>query len=396
MPIVFVCEDNGFGISVPTPAGWIEAAYGSRPGLAYVSADGSDPANAWPAILKAVDFVREQRRPVFLHLRTVRFGGHAGSDAEISYRKPRDIQADYARDPLLGTASCLRAIGASAADVLARYDDIRAEIDREVDAAPERSTTRLGRGGDGAARAAQTGPSRRDRRTLRNMRPEPVEPKLSTAPVEGPSRLSTDLPQAAHARGVDQCDAGRAADRGSPSDRFRRGRRRQGRGLRRHRRAWPVSMEAARVFDTLLDEQAILGLGLGAGLAGLIPIPEMQYLAYLHNAEDQLRGEGATLPFFSRGRFSNPMVVRVAGLGYQKGFGGHFHNDNAVAVLRDIPGLVVACPARADDAAAMLRTCAAAAIADATLSVFLEPIALYHQRDLYEPGDQAWLAVDHE
>jgi len=152
----------------------------------------------------------------------------------------------------------------------------------------------------------------------------------------------------------------------------------------------------ARVFDTLLDEQAILGLGLGAGLAGLIPIPEVQYLAYLHNAEDQLRGEGATLPFFSRGRFSNPMVVRVAGLGYQKGFGGHFHNDNAVAVLRDIPGLVVACPARADDAAAMLRTCAAAAITDATLSVFLEPIALYHQRDLYERGDQAWLAIDHD
>ena len=152
----------------------------------------------------------------------------------------------------------------------------------------------------------------------------------------------------------------------------------------------------ARVFDTLLDEQAILGLGLGAGLAGLIPIPEVQYLAYLHNAEDQLRGEAATLPFFSRGRFTNPMVVRIAGLGYQKGFGGHFHNDNAVAVLRDIPGLVLACPARADDAAAMLRTCVAAAITDSTLSVFLEPIALYHRRDLYEAGDQAWLAADHD
>ncbi len=83
------------------------------------------------------------------------------------------------------------------------------------------------------------------------------------------------------------------------------------------------------------------------------------------------------------------MVVRVAGLAYQKGFGGHFHNDNAVGVLRDIPGLVVACPARADDAAAMLRTCVAAAIADATLSVFLEPIALYHRRDLHEPATAA-------
>ena len=85
----------------------------------------------------------------------------------------------------------------------------------------------------------------------------------------------------------------------------------------------------ARVFDTLLDEQSILGLALGAGVSGLLPLPEIQYLAYLHNAEDQLRGEGATLQFFSDGQFANPLVVRIPGYGYQKGFGGHFHNDNA-------------------------------------------------------------------
>ena len=150
----------------------------------------------------------------------------------------------------------------------------------------------------------------------------------------------------------------------------------------------------ARVFDTLLDEQSILGLGLGAGLAGLLPIPEIQYLAYLHNAEDQLRGEAASLSFFSLGRYRNPLVVRIAGLAYQKGFGGHFHNDNAVGVLRDIPGLVVACPSRGDDAAALLRTCVASAATDGTVSVFLEPIALYHSRDLHAPGDEGWLTVD--
>jgi len=149
---------------------------------------------------------------------------------------------------------------------------------------------------------------------------------------------------------------------------------------------------AGRVFDTLLDEQSILGLGLGAGVSGLLPVPEIQYLAYLHNAEDQLRGEAASLQFFSSGQFRNPMVVRVAGLAYQKGFGGHFHNDNAVAVLRDIPGLVVAVPSRGDDAAAMLRTCLAAADVDGSVCVFLEPIALYHTRDLYEPGDGSWLS----
>jgi 2-oxoisovalerate dehydrogenase E1 component len=87
------------------------------------------------------------------------------------------------------------------------------------------------------------------------------------------------------------------------------------------------------------------------------------------------------------------MIVRIASYGYQKGFGGHFHNDNAIAALRDIPGLVIASPSRADDAAAMLRTCAAASTVDGRVCVFLEPIALYHTRDLHTAGDGGWLAA---
>jgi 2-oxoisovalerate dehydrogenase E1 component len=102
--------------------------------------------------------------------------------------------------------------------------------------------------------------------------------------------------------------------------------------------------------------------------------------------------EAASLSFFSAGRYRNPLVLRVVGYGYQKGFGGHFHNDNAIAVLRDIPGLVIASPARPDDAAAMLRACVAAARVDGSVCVFLEPIALYHTRDLHEEGDAGWLA----
>jgi 2-oxoisovalerate dehydrogenase E1 component len=149
---------------------------------------------------------------------------------------------------------------------------------------------------------------------------------------------------------------------------------------------------AGRVFDTLLDETSILGLANGSAISGFVPIPEIEYLAYLHNAEDQLRGEAATLSFFSNGQYRNGIVVRVAGYGYQEGFGGHFHNDDAVGVLRDIPGLVVASPARPDDAAAMLTTCVAAAQVDGTVSVFLEPIARYHTQDLYEDGDRQWMA----
>jgi len=149
---------------------------------------------------------------------------------------------------------------------------------------------------------------------------------------------------------------------------------------------------SARVFDTLLDEQSILGLALGAGVSGLLPIPEIQYLAYFHNAADQIRGEAATLQFFSNRQYRNPMVVRVAAYGYQKGFGGHFHNDNSIAAMRDIPGVVIASPARPDDAAAMLHTCAAAAREAGAVCLFLEPIALYHMRDLHDDNDGGWLA----
>ena len=187
VPILFVCEDNGFGISVPTPKGWIETAYGSRPGLAYVAADGSDPATAWPAIVQAVDTVREQRRPVFLHLRCVRFGGHAGSDAEISYRKPREIEADYARDPLLATASCLRELGASASDILACYDTIRLEIDDEANGS---STSHDSARRQRSWRRSHPATLCESRRLL--LRSEPLNPWTS---------------QVAHTRRVDQCHA---------------------------------------------------------------------------------------------------------------------------------------------------------------------------------------------
>ncbi len=132
-----------------------------------------------------------------------------------------------------------------------------------------------------------------------------------------------------------------------------------------------------RVFDTLLDETTILGLAQGAGLLGQLPVPEIQYLAYLHNALDQLRGEACSTSFFSDGRFRTPMVVRIAGLAYQRGFGGHFHNDDAVGALRDIPGLVLAVPSRGDDAARMLRGSLALASVHGRVVAFLEPIALY-------------------
>jgi 2-oxoisovalerate dehydrogenase E1 component len=370
MPLLLVCEDNGIGISVRTPDGWIKQAYGQRPGLRYFDADGTDLAATLTMATEAATFVRRNRRPAFLRLRTVRLMGHAGSDVEAAYRSPAELLADEELDPLLGTARLLLATGYDADDVIELYENKRAEvlgIAREVAGLPQLSSA-----------AAVAAPLAFPDNAI-------VEKSLPGHHIEVGRGEPLTLSQSIN-RALGDVLASYPEALAFGEDIARKG------GVYGVTRGLQKSFGAARVFDTLLDEQSILGLALGAGVSGLLPLPEIQYLAYLHNAEDQLRGEAASLKFFSQGQYRNPMVLRIAGYGYQKGFGGHFHNDDAIGVLRDIPGLVIASPSRPDDAAAMLHTCVAAARAEGTVSVFLEPIALYHRRDLHSDGDDQWVA----
>jgi 2-oxoisovalerate dehydrogenase E1 component len=371
MPVLFLCEDNGIGISVPTPPDWIEHAYGLRPGLEYFCADGWDALDALTPARAAAGWVRETRKPAFLRLRTVRLLGHAGSDVESAYRRPADIATDLLRDPVTETARLLVITGvATPNQIIDCYGDIRSRI-----AATAELVWREPKLTSAAAVMAPLAPPHPDA-----VRADVLRREATTAEAD-----SMTLAQAINhtlaallARDRDVLVFG--------EDVGRKG------GVYGVTKGLQKAFGARRVFDTLLDEQSVLGTALGTALAGFIPIPEIQYLAYLHNAADQLRGEAATLQFFSHGRYRNPMVVRIAGYAYQKGFGGHFHNDNSIAALRDIPGIVLASPSRADDAAAMLRTCVSAARVDGRVCVFLEPIALYHTRDLHQPGDGEWLA----
>jgi 2-oxoisovalerate dehydrogenase E1 component len=383
LPILFVCEDNGIGISVPTKPGWIANAYGSRPGLCYFDANGLDLTDAYEVATEAASYVRETRRPAFLRFETVRLMGHAGSDLESAYRRPEEIERDLQRDPLVQSARLLISAGLLTREqVLERYQHKRAEVRDAAEWAEQRpkltSTQQVME--TLAPRRPQAVQLEAARPAAPELRARYFDGKLPEQ--EGPLTLALainrsllDLLAKYPELLVFGEDVGRKG------------------GVYGVTRGLIKKVGPGRVFDSLLDEQSILGLGLGAGLAGLLPIPEIQYLAYLHNAEDQLRGEAATLSFFSSGQYRNPLVLRIASYGYQKGFGGHFHNDNALGVLRDIPGLVIASPARPEDAAAMLRSCVAAARIDGSVCVFLEPIALYHTRDLHADGDAAWLGT---
>ena len=380
LPILFVCEDNGIGISTKSPKGWIDAALSSCPGIAYEAADGANPQEAIATARRVAAQVRETRRPALLHLKTVRLMGHAGSDAEVAYRTPSEILRDYDRDPLLATAKLLidRRI-LSVDEVRERYESMRERVmaqAREVCSA-ERLTT--------ASRVMEP---------LTRTRSEEVRATSIKTPDQTDRRIVKTAPEDQGQLTLAQSINAALADVLATwpqtllfgEDIARKG------GVYGVTRTLSKRFGTARVFDTILDEQTILGTALGAAVSGLLPIAEIQYLAYLHNAEDQLRGEGATLGFFSNDQYANGMVVRIAGLAYQKGFGGHFHNDNSVAVLRDIPGLVLAVPSHPEDAPALLRACVALAKEEGRVCVFLEPIALYHRRDLHADGDDLWTA----
>ena len=378
LPLLFVCEDNGIGISVKTPKGWVEASMRHRPGVRYFAADGLDLYDTHRVAAEAAAYVRTRRKPAVLHLRMVRLYGHAGADVATSYLSRAEVEAEEANDPLLHSVRLLDAAGAlTPEEARAIYEETCARTDRiagEVATRPHLATA-------GDVMASLIPPPR-------PCRPTNGPPPEARAETFGGEFKAMDQPQPM-SRLINWALTDLMLEHpeivAMGEDVGRKG------GVYGVTQRLQTRFGPDRVIDTLLDEQSILGLAIGLGHNGFVPIPEIQFLAYLHNAEDQLRGEAATLPFFSRGQYTNPMVLRIAGLGYQKGFGGHFHNDNSLGVLRDIPGLILACPSTGAEAAMMLRECIRLAREEQRVVVFVEPIALYPMRDLHAAGDGGWM-----
>ncbi|GAB2501763.1 thiamine pyrophosphate-dependent enzyme [Arenimonas alkanexedens] len=382
-PVLYVCEDNGIGISVKTPGGWIANAFRHRLGLDYFYADGLDIAEGYGQVQAAVEHCRRTRRPTFLHLRTTRIMGHAGTDFEIEWRSFEELMAVEASDPLLRSAAIALQSGLMTREqLLAKYEDTRQRCFAAAEEADRRPKL-----DDLAEVMRPLAPYTPKAVMAEAARSDFSDKRLAVFGSEAklpenqpPRHLAIQINNALHDL---FCKYPEALLFGE--DVAQKG------GVYTVTKGLHKTFKNARVFNTLLDETMILGLAQGYANVGMLPMPEIQYLAYFHNACDQIRGEACSLQFFSNGQFRNPMVMRIASLGYQRGFGGHFHNDNSITALRDIPGLVVGCPSRGDDAVTMLRTMMALAKVDGRVCAYLEPIALYMTKDLYAAGDGQWL-----
>lgn len=377
MPIVFICEDNQIGISVPTPRRWIESQYAGREGLKYIAVDGLNLFDLYRGGKEAENYARSTGKPVFIHMKTVRLMGHAGSDVEQSYLPLSTIERAERQDPLLHSARLVIDNGMlSATEIIELYTDVAQRVKRESRSVVKRPKL---------ITAQQV------RSTLTACRKPRSAPALPTTQKRG-EIFGADLEKLKTRQHMARLINWGLHDvmlRYENTLLFGEDVARKG-GVYNVTDGLFKRFGASRVFNSPLDEQSILGTAIGLAHNGFVPIPEIQFLAYVHNAEDQIRGEAATLAFFSQGQFNNPMVIRVAGLAYQKGFGGHFHNDNSLAVFRDIPGLIVAVPSNGADAVGMLRTCVREAYERGRVCVFVEPIAMYMTRDLHTEGDQEW------
>ncbi len=380
LPLVFICEDNGIGISTATPGGWIRASLGNRAGLKYLYCDGLNLLDSYRTARQAAHHARQYRQPVLLHMRTVRLMGHAGSDAQTAYLSLEAIEAMEAQDPLLHSARLLMENGIlNAEQICALYrqtgDRVR-RVAQQCVQRPRLSTARQ-------VMASLIPPSR----PARPLPAVDVEQRRRLFAreqrfMEQPQHLARLLNWGLADLLLEQQNIIMAGEDIGPKG-----------GVYNVTSKLSEKFGPHRVINTLLDEQSILGLAIGLAHNGFLPIAEIQFLAYVHNAEDQIRGEAATLSFFSNGQYSNPLVIRIAGLGYQKGFGGHFHNDNSLTVFRDIPGIIIACPSNGADAVAMMREAVRLAREERRIVVFIEPIALYMTRDLHAQGDGLWTSV---
>jgi len=368
LPLLLVCEDNGLGVSVRSPHDWVEKRLQTLPHVRYFRAPGWDLFAAYAAAERAITWCRTERRPAVLHLECARLLPHAGTDTDTVYRTPQEIAGAEALDPVRRSVEAVLGAGVLTVDEVAAIE-ARAAAQVAVAVESTTGTERLASSVDVARTLAHPVPTA--------LREPPLTDDEGGPPLTLAQGINAALGAALEAHPGILVFGEDVAKKG---------------GLFGVTRGLLDRFGPTRVFNTLLDEQHILGLALGTAMLDLLPVPEIQYLAFLHNAEDQLRGEAALMPFLSNGAYDNPMVVRIAGGADPRGPGGPFHNDTSLAVLRDIPGLVVAVPARADDASELFNAAWQLALEARRVVVIVEPLALYHERDLYAPGDGLWLA----
>ncbi|MFO1402648.1 MAG: transketolase C-terminal domain-containing protein [Steroidobacteraceae bacterium] len=346
LPLLFFIQDNGIGISVPsrlqTPDGNIAANLAAFRGLRLIDGGDAAPLEAAGLIHEAVAHVRSWAGPALLRLRVPRLSGHSGQDTQ-AYRAPEEIAAEERRDPL----PRLRAQLVPGLLREARWRELEQAAEREVLETLARVERRPPPDGAGVARHvfAERGADGRIELPLQGGQwadGAPALPENATPATEGPrlNMLTAIRRTLEHELAVNP----RVSVFGE--DVARKG------GVHGATLGLAERFGEARVFDTSLNEEGIIGRAVGMAYAGLVPVPEIQFRKYADPATEQLNDCGM-VRWRSANRFAAPIVVRMAG-GFGK-CGDPWHCQVNETQFVHAPGWRLAVPATAADAVGLLR-----------------------------------------
>jgi len=343
LPMLFYIEDNHYGLSVPadfqTPGGNIAANLAAYKDLKMLNGDGTQPEEAWNLIQRAVAHVRSGAGPCLLRLQVPRLLGHTFIDDQ-SYKSEGTRSDEAKRDPLPRLRDYLLSTGTKQESWDRLVQEVRAEIiqaRKNVEVSLEPDPAKAGRHLFYEGATPQQG----------GLRPEGVQILCQNNPSAQPAgprinmvdaiRLTLESELAKNPRMlVFGEDVGRKG------------------GVHGATLDMQAHFGEARVFDTSLSEEGIIGRSTGMALAGLLPVPEIQFRKYADPAHEQINDLG-TLRWRTANKFAAPVVVRIP-VGFGKKTGDPWHSVTAEAIYAHMLGWRIAFPSNAEDAVGLLRS----------------------------------------